>query len=83
MGGRGGDGRFNANADLLEAALMDDDDEGAMAAVFVWMRFCALRQLVWNRNYNIKPREIASAQERLTGIFQKIFVEVRCMILVY
>ena len=59
---------------MLSDALNNEDDESAMAAIFVWIRFCALRQLVWNHNYNIKPREIARAQERLTGIFQDLYV---------
>ena len=28
----------------------------------VWLRFSAQRLLVWNKNYNIKPREISAAQ---------------------
>ena len=26
------------------------------AGILVWMRFMATRQLVWNKNYNVKPR---------------------------
>ena len=33
-----------------------------MAALVVWLRFSAARLLTWNRNYNIKPREISAAQ---------------------
>lgn len=37
----------------------------ALLAVATWLRFSAARQLVWNRNYNIKPREISQAQNKL------------------
>jgi alpha-glucan, water dikinase len=34
-------------------------------AVATWLRLSAMRLLTWNRNYNIKPREIATAQNAL------------------
>ena len=37
-----------------------------LALLFVWLRFSAIRQLDWQRNYNTKPRELAHAQDRLT-----------------
>ena len=33
-----------------------------MVAVAVWLRLSAKRLLTWNRNYNVKPREISAAQ---------------------
>lgn len=36
-----------------------------LVAVTVWLRFSSLRLLTWNRNYNVKPREISAALERL------------------
>jgi len=33
-----------------------------LMAVAVWLRLSAMRLLTWNRNYNIKPREISAAQ---------------------
>ena len=36
------------------------------------VRFGSVAQ-VWNNNYNIKPREIAQAQEALTDVFQATF----------
>jgi alpha-glucan,water dikinase len=39
----------------------------------VWLRFSALRQLTWQRNYNTKPRELAHAQERLTHKLAEIY----------
>ena len=37
----------------------------ALVAVATWLRLSAMRLLTWNRNYNIKPREIATAQNTL------------------
>ncbi|KAG0502608.1 hypothetical protein HPP92_002680 [Vanilla planifolia] len=58
--------RFNIAADLIEQA------KGAgklgFAGILVWMRFMATRQLVWNKNYNVKPREISKAQDRLNDL---------------
>lgn len=41
--------------------------EGQLMAVAVWLRFAAARLLLWNHNYNVKPREISTAQEHLTS----------------
>ncbi|KAF5741084.1 alpha-glucan water dikinase chloroplastic [Tripterygium wilfordii] len=63
--------RFNIAADLIEQAK--DAGELGLAGILVWMRFMATRQLVWNRNYNVKPREISRAQDRLTDLLQNIY----------
>ncbi|KAL8137845.1 hypothetical protein V2J09_003846 [Rumex salicifolius] len=63
--------RFNIAADLLGEAL--EAGELGLAGILVWMRFMATRQLVWNKNYNVKPREISKAQDRLTNMLQDIF----------
>jgi len=55
--------RFNLCHDLLERAGKDPD---ALALLYVWLRFSAIRQLTWQRHYNTKPRELAYAQDRLT-----------------
>jgi hypothetical protein len=34
--------------------------------IYVWMRYSAIRQLTWQRNYNTQPRILGGAQERLT-----------------
>ena len=47
---------------LVEAAVTRDDYDGALIAIAVWLRFSAARHLTWNRNYNVKPREIGAAQ---------------------
>ena len=56
--------RYNAGADMLSE--MHGNGEPGLVALFCWFRFMALRQLVWNNDYNIKPREISAAQSRMT-----------------
>ncbi|KAJ6721894.1 hypothetical protein OIU85_024934 [Salix viminalis] len=63
--------RFNIAADLMDKAK--DAGELGFAGILVWMRFMATRQLIWNKNYNVKPREISKAQDRLTDLLQDIF----------
>lgn len=63
--------RFNIAADLIEEAK--DFGELGLAGILVWMRFMATRQLIWNKNYNVKPREISKAQDRLTDLLQNIY----------
>ncbi|MCL5024585.1 MAG: hypothetical protein M1497_14720 [Nitrospirae bacterium] len=49
--------------------LLDEIDRGeleGLALLFVWMRFSALRQLDWQRNYNTQPRELGHALDRLS-----------------
>ncbi len=55
--------RFNLCYDLLEN--LGGNVEG-LALIYVWLRFSALRQLDWQRNYNTQPRELSHAQDRLT-----------------
>jgi alpha-glucan, water dikinase len=55
--------RFNLCYDLLDRARNDIDGQ---ALLYVWLRFSAIRQLTWQRNYNTKPSELAHAQDRLT-----------------
>ncbi|MCP4577531.1 MAG: hypothetical protein GY846_14745 [Deltaproteobacteria bacterium] len=56
--------RFNLCYDLLEKIGKDTD---ALALIFIWLRFSAIRQLDWQRNYNTQPRELSHAQDRLTA----------------
>ncbi|XVE85121.1 hypothetical protein DITRI_Ditri17bG0066500 [Diplodiscus trichospermus] len=63
--------RFNIASDLMDQAK--DSGELGLAGILVWMRFMATRQLIWNKNYNVKPREISKAQDRLTDLLQSIF----------
>jgi alpha-glucan,water dikinase len=65
--------RFNLCHDFLERA---GNDVHGLALLYVWMRFSAVRQLTWQRNYNTKPRELAHAQDRLTRKLTEIFQRV-------
>ncbi len=56
--------RFNLCHVLLDKIRSTDLD--GMALIFVWLRFSAIRQLDWQRNYNTKPRELGHAMDRLT-----------------
>uniref|UniRef100_A0ACD6AE84 Uncharacterized protein n=1 Tax=Avena sativa TaxID=4498 RepID=A0ACD6AE84_AVESA len=63
--------RFNIAADLLDQAR----DTGLLGIVglFVWIRFMSTRQLIWNKNYNVKPREISKAQDRFTDDLENMY----------
>lgn len=62
--------RFNLCYNLLDRA---QNDPAAFALLYVWLRFSAIRQLTWQRNYNTKPRELAHAQDRLTTKLADIY----------
>lgn len=62
--------RFNLCHDLLAGV---DEDPQALALLFIWLRFSAIRQLDWQRHYNTKPRELAHAQSRLTERLAEIY----------
>lgn len=55
--------RFNLCYDLLDKIK---DNIHGLALIYVWLRFSAIRQLDWQRNYNTKPRELGHAMDRLT-----------------
>ncbi|KAG2256802.1 hypothetical protein Bca52824_076096 [Brassica carinata] len=63
--------RFNIAANLVDEAK--NAGQLGFAGILVWMRFMATRQLVWNKNYNVKPREISKAQDRLTDVLQEVY----------
>ncbi|XP_042756747.2 alpha-glucan water dikinase 1, chloroplastic isoform X2 [Lactuca sativa] len=63
--------RFNIAAGLMEEAK--EADELGLAGILVWMRFMATRQLIWNKNYCVKPREISQAQDRLVDKLQNVY----------
>jgi alpha-glucan,water dikinase len=64
--------RFDLCHDLLERARGNVE---ALALIFVWLRFSAIRQLDWQRQYNTKPRELSHAQDRLTLKLAGLYVE--------
>jgi len=54
----------------LLPSLDDGDEANAMdfwSWIFVWQRFSFMRLLDWQRNYNTKPRELASATDGLAN----------------
>ncbi len=55
--------RFNLCHDLLDRVT---GNVHGWALLFVWLRYSAIRQLDWQRNYNTKPKEVAHAMDRLT-----------------
>jgi len=58
--------RFDQGNDMVGKAL-EKDTGAALVAITAWLRFSAQRLLCWNKNYNVKPREISAAQDRLCG----------------
>ncbi|CAL0330850.1 unnamed protein product [Lupinus luteus] len=63
--------RFNIASGLIDEAK--NAGQLGLAGILVWMRFMATRQLIWNKNYNVKPREISKAQDRLTDLLQDVY----------
>lgn len=63
--------RFNLCHDLLDRARQHGAE--GLALLYVWLRFSAIRQLTWQRNYNTKPRELAHAQDRLTRKLAEVY----------
>jgi alpha-glucan,water dikinase len=64
--------RFNLCHELIDEAR---DAREAWATLFVWLRYSAIRQLDWQRNYNTKPRELSHAQDRLTARLATAFIQ--------
>ncbi len=64
--------RFNLCHDLLDRVR--GDIEG-LALLFVWMRYSAVRQLDWQRDYNTKPAELSHSQDRLTLKLARIYID--------
>jgi alpha-glucan,water dikinase len=64
--------RFNLCHELIEEA---GEARDAWATLFVWLRYSAIRQLDWQRNYNTKPKELAHSQDRLTARLATAFIQ--------
>ncbi|KAL4448876.1 hypothetical protein ABPG77_007593 [Micractinium sp. CCAP 211/92] len=67
--------RFNKASELLGDVMGGrwQDVDGALARIYVWLRYSAIRQLTWQRNYNTQPRILGSAQERLTNVIADVY----------
>ncbi|KAI3430517.1 hypothetical protein D9Q98_005110 [Chlorella vulgaris] len=70
--------RFNRATDLLNDVMggrfsKEQSIEDSLARIYVWLRYSAIRQLTWQRNYNTQPRILGSAQERLTHSIADVY----------
>ncbi|OVA15252.1 Pyruvate phosphate dikinase [Macleaya cordata] len=61
--------RFNIAKELAERC--ESEGQLGLIGILVWLRFMACRQLTWNKNYNVKPREISAAQDAFTNLLQR------------
>ncbi|KAI3950212.1 hypothetical protein MKW92_044526 [Papaver armeniacum] len=61
--------RFNIAKELAERC--QTEGQLGLIGILVWLRFMACRQLTWNKNYNVKPREISAAQDAFTNLLQR------------
>jgi alpha-glucan,water dikinase len=64
--------RYNLCYEILDRLGANRE---VLALLFVWLRYSALRQLDWQRNYNTKPRELSHAQQRLTSRVAQLYQE--------
>ncbi|XP_038973622.1 alpha-glucan water dikinase 2 [Phoenix dactylifera] len=65
--------RFSIAKDLTERCK--NEGELGLIGILVWLRFMACRQLCWNKNYNVKPREISAVQDKFTDLLERIYTE--------
>ncbi|MBF0516213.1 MAG: hypothetical protein HQK97_03700 [Nitrospirae bacterium] len=63
--------RFNLCYNICER--IGAEAEG-FALLTVWLRYSAIRQLDWQRNYNTQPRELSHAEDRLTLKLTNIYI---------
>ncbi|OIW14562.1 hypothetical protein TanjilG_14948 [Lupinus angustifolius] len=64
--------RFNIATELTEHCKTEG--KLGLIGILVWFRFMACRHLTWNKNYNVKPREISEALDRFTKLLQVIYL---------
>eukprot|EP00930_Biecheleria_cincta_P034548 TRINITY_DN23868_c0_g1_i1.p1 TRINITY_DN23868_c0_g1~~TRINITY_DN23868_c0_g1_i1.p1 ORF type:complete len:1400 (+),score=215.37 TRINITY_DN23868_c0_g1_i1:240-4439(+) len=63
--------RYNCAAEIMGRVAQRGQD--GLVVLFAWFRYMSMRQLVINRNYNVKPREISAAQEKVTIQLAEIY----------
>ncbi|CAJ1974046.1 unnamed protein product, partial [Sphenostylis stenocarpa] len=63
---------FNIATELTDRCKTEG--ELGLIGILIWMRFMACRHLTWNKNFNVKPREISEAQDRFTNLLQIIYL---------
>ncbi|CAI0405840.1 unnamed protein product [Linum tenue] len=64
--------RFSIATELTDRCK--GEGELGLIGILVWLRFMASRHLTWNKNYNVKPREISEAQDKFTNLLQRIYL---------
>jgi alpha-glucan,water dikinase len=57
--------RFNMCSGLLGQVLSGPAPTAQLAQLLVWLRYSSARHLTWQRNYNVKPKELSAAQQGL------------------
>lgn len=73
--------RFNLASNLLDMHCTQANQPNRLAAyqnaskAYVWLRYSASKKLTWQRNYNVKPRELSAAQSKLTRVITNMFCE--------
>lgn len=67
--------RFKLASELINEALNGKRPVGSLFKLFVWLRYSSGRHLTWQRNYNVKPRELASAQSGLGFLLANTYVK--------
>ncbi|KAM7516914.1 hypothetical protein LguiA_006497 [Lonicera macranthoides] len=65
--------RFNIATEVTERCK--SEGEVGLIGILVWLRFMACRHLTWNKNYNVKPREISEAKDKFTNLLQRIYLD--------
>jgi len=75
--------RFNLASSLLEKECTPGVDKrsplvdiAAASKIYVWLRYSSTRKLTWQRNYNVKPRELSAAQAKLTRVIAGLYSSV-------
>ncbi|MBF0518605.1 MAG: hypothetical protein HQK92_02665 [Nitrospirae bacterium] len=64
--------RFNLCHNFCERM---SDDRNGLYLMYIWLRYSALRQLDWQRNYNTQPRELSHALDRLCLKLASIYAD--------
>jgi hypothetical protein len=80
--------RYNTAADIVQGLPRPQQQQevvsgqalAGLVAVGIWLRFSAARYLRWNHNYNIKPREISAALDRLGQVLVEVSARVQGLI---
>ncbi|QWR76578.1 phosphohistidine-like domain-containing protein [Candidatus Magnetomonas plexicatena] len=64
--------RFNLCHNFCEGM---SNDRNGLYIMYIWLRYSALRQLDWQRNFNTQPRELSHALDRLCLKLSSIYAD--------